>query len=210
MLTGDFNLHFDINNGFKNVTWTNLLLEYCFLQMIKLPTRVTAKSSSIIDHMYSTHPEPIIETCVPSISISDHVPVCFTRRTSQSSFGRHKTISYRSFKHFDEHAFVNDLISKELDKCETSIDPNVALEYLYQQINSAISKHAPLRCKRVKRDMLPEWFNDDIKQAIKLRDHCHKIQDFSKYRTHRNKVVNVIKRAKRTFYTHAVRKLPRI
>ena len=68
---GDFNLHFDINNGFKNVTWTNLLLEYGFSQMIKLPTRVTAKSSSIIDHMYSTHPEHIIETCVPSISMSD-------------------------------------------------------------------------------------------------------------------------------------------
>ena len=91
-----------------------------------------------------------------------------------------------------------------------NVNPNVALEYLYQQINSAISKHAPLRCKRVKRDKLPEWFNDDIKQAIKLRDHWHKIQDFSKYRTQRNKVVNVIKRAKRTFYTHAVRKLPRI
>ena len=71
ILIGDFNLHFDINNGFKNVTWTNLLLEYGFSQMIKLPTRVTAKSSSIIDHMYSTHPEHIIDTCVPSISMSD-------------------------------------------------------------------------------------------------------------------------------------------
>ena len=71
ILIGDFNLDFDINNGFKNVTWTNLLLEYGFSQMIKLPTRVTAKSSSIIDHMYSTHPEHIIETCVPSISMSD-------------------------------------------------------------------------------------------------------------------------------------------
>ena len=98
-----------------------------------------------------------------------------TRITSQLSFARHKTFSYRSFKQFDEHAFVNDLFSKELDKCKTFIDPNVALEYLYQQINSAISKHAPLRCKRVKRDKLPEWFNDDIKQAIKLRDHCYKI-----------------------------------
>ena len=73
---GNFNLHFDINNGFKNVTWTNLLLEYGFSQMIKLPTRVTAKSSSIIGHMYSTHPEHIIETCVPSTSMSDHFPVC--------------------------------------------------------------------------------------------------------------------------------------
>ena len=82
--------------------------------MIKLPTRVTAKSSSVIDHMYSTHPEHIIETCVPSISMSDHFPVCLTRITSQSSFGRHTTIGYRSFKHFDEHAFVNDLLSKEL------------------------------------------------------------------------------------------------
>ena len=65
-----------------------------------------------------------------------------------------------------------------MNKCETFIDPNVALEYLYQHINSVISKHAPLRCKRAKRDKLPEWFNDDITQAIKLRDHCHKIHFF--------------------------------
>ena len=99
---------FDKDNGFKNVTWTNLLLEYGFSQMIKLPTRVTAKYSGILDYMYSPHPEHIIETWVPSISMSGNFPVCLTRRTSQSSFSRHKTISYRSFKHFDEHAFVND------------------------------------------------------------------------------------------------------
>jgi len=86
--------------------------------------------------------------------MSDHFPFCLTRRTSQLSFGRHNTISYRSLKRFDEHAFVNDLLSKELDKCETFIDPNVALEYIYQQINNAISKHASLRCKRVNGSMM--------------------------------------------------------
>ena len=128
-----------------------------------------------------------------------------TRITSQLSFGRHKTFSYRSFKQFDEHAFVNDLFSKELDKCKTVIDPNVALEYLYQQINSAISKHAPLICNRVKRDKLPEWFNDDIKKILNFVIIVIRIQDFSKYRTQRNKVVNMIKRAERTFCTHAIR-----
>jgi len=86
-----------------------------------------------------------------------------------------------------------------------NVNPNVALEYLYQQINSAISKHAPLICNRVKWDKLPEWFNDDIEKLLNFVIIFIKNQDFSKYRTQRNKVVNMIKRAKRTFCTNAIR-----
>ena len=43
-------------------------------------------------------------------SISDHFPVCFSRKINNKiSESDHITTSYRSFKTFNEDAFINDL-----------------------------------------------------------------------------------------------------
>ncbi len=51
-------------------------------QFVNECTRVTSQTSSIIDHVYSSHAENITECVVPSHAVSDHFPVCFTRRVN--------------------------------------------------------------------------------------------------------------------------------
>ena len=46
------------------------------VQIITTPTRVTAKSETLIDHIYTSNPDCIIKHSVPCYAASDHYPVC--------------------------------------------------------------------------------------------------------------------------------------
>ena len=106
ILMGDFNI--DLTSS-TNDKWMNLIQLSDLTQLISSPTRTT-QSSSIIDHVYTSNPEHITESFVPHYTISDHFPVCFTRKVlSKISKNKHITTTYRCFKTFDENLFLTDL-----------------------------------------------------------------------------------------------------
>ena len=103
---GDFNFDLSMNTNRK---WLNLIELFDLSQLISQPTQVTI-SSTILDHVYTSHPENNSESFVSHYSISDHFPVCFSRKINNKiSKSDHITTSYRSFKTFNEDAFINDL-----------------------------------------------------------------------------------------------------
>ena len=105
---GDFNI--DLRSC-TNHKWLNLLQLFDLSQLVTEPTRVTQTSSSLIDHVYSSNPENISECFVPFYSISDHFPVCLTRKIScKVTKSEHTTSSYRCFKNFNEAMFLSDLL----------------------------------------------------------------------------------------------------
>ena len=53
-------------------------------QLVQTPTRITDTSETLIDHAYSNIPENIVSVTVPHYSVSDHYPVCVTRKVSKS------------------------------------------------------------------------------------------------------------------------------
>ena len=61
----------------------DMISEYGLQQLIKTPTRVSKTKLSIIDHIYTNKIETILDTNVPNYSISDHMPICFTRFTGK-------------------------------------------------------------------------------------------------------------------------------
>ena len=58
--------------------WTNIINMYYLRQVIIRSTRVTASSESLIDHIYVSDVNNVIELCVPASTCSDHYPVCLT------------------------------------------------------------------------------------------------------------------------------------
>ena len=80
-------------------------------ELVTTPTRITAHSSAIIDHLYASSQDKITEKFVPNIAISDHFPICFTRSASKANYQRHThtTIKYRCYKKFNEDDFLFDL-----------------------------------------------------------------------------------------------------
>ena len=97
-------LNFDMSKN-PNRKWLDLTADFSLKQLVNKPTRVSSASSSIIDLLYKSHPERITEILLPHYCISDHYPICFTRKLNNKDltdkFNVHKTITYRYLGKFD-------------------------------------------------------------------------------------------------------------
>ena len=107
---GDINI--DAKNGLiTNTCWKQVTELNDLHQLITACTRITAHSETLIDHVYASCPQHIVESFVPQLAISDHFPVCFTRKASKNQIKRcsHKSITYRCYKRFNDELFLSDL-----------------------------------------------------------------------------------------------------
>ena len=71
---------------------------------------------------------------------------------------------------------------------------------------AVFDKHAPVMYKRVKRDTQLEWFNDDIKFAMKQRDKFHSRKDWNQYKYWRNKLTALLCTSKRNSFHDQLKK----
>ena len=68
-------------------------------QIIKSPTRITCKNTSLIDHILASIPSRISQHGVINVSVSDHQLIYCTRKINKiKTGGVHKHITFRSFK----------------------------------------------------------------------------------------------------------------
>jgi len=203
---GDLNIDY-----LKHVptSWATILTTHGFFQMITEPTRVTTTSVTLIDHIYTTNPENFIDIKVPCYAISDHYPICCTKKSKScqnNKTQRHKTISYRNFKHFDDNKFLEDLCKQPFDNIGNINDTSKALETWYSLFLEILNKHAPEVQRRIKKQKQPDWLNDEICQSRKQRDYYAKISNFSKYKEYRNKTTSLTRKSKTRLFKNAIEK----
>ena len=112
--------------------WNNEMSANNLTQLVEKPTRVTSTSSTTIDHIYTHRPAIITNIQILSLSISDHFPVCFTWKFSSNSdnWPLHPTIKYRSYKHFNDQLFLNDLGRQPWCVIDIYDDPGDSLDCL--------------------------------------------------------------------------------
>ena len=205
ILMGDFNI--DLLHC-TNKKWLNLVELFDLTQMVTKATRVTQTSGSIIDHVYSSNPENISECFVPHYSISDHFPVCISRKINcKIKKTEHTTISFRCFKNFNEESFTSEL-SNELSAFTLSqSDINDDVDSWYAIINKHLNRHAPIKTRRVKSKRLPDWFTPEIMKARKNRDNSKNKNNWTDYKRYRNMTKNLIRKAKRKHFSESVTNL---
>ncbi len=94
---------------------------------------------------------------MPHIGISDHFPVCYVRKhKSINHIKAHNTITYRSYKDFEEHAFPEDLKTVPRTFCEAFDDLNDSLACWKPVFLDTVNTHAPRKERRVKKQVQPE------------------------------------------------------
>ena len=107
ILMGDFNIDY---KSCINRKWFNMVQLFDLSQLVSEPTRITEISAIIIDHVYTNRPENVTECFISHFSISDHFPVCFTKKVNcKVTKNEHVTTTYRCFKQFEESVFLRDL-----------------------------------------------------------------------------------------------------
>ena len=125
-ILGDFNINLSLNDSYifskKDMSNNKSIpsdvksyYEFCtffsLLQLIKVPTRITCNSATIIDHILASYPERVTQQGIIDVGLSDHQLIFCTRKLSKIKRGTHKHIKFRSFRHYSADLFKETLTS---------------------------------------------------------------------------------------------------
>ena len=174
---------------------------YQLEQLISNPTRVTDKSSALIDLAFTNDVNNIAKSGVIHCGMSDHNIIYVVRKFVPPKRQEIKK-EIRNLKYFVAEHFIHDLSNMPWEDIENIDNPNVAWKFWESNFKTVLDRHAPIRHKRVKRSSIP-WLNSDIKQMMRNRD-FHKKQSVKHgsgyhwrlYQTLRNKVNTEIRKNK--------------
>lgn len=104
-ILGDFN----INYAGKDTNLLNCLKSFeninNFKQLIQTPTRITRKTSTIIDHLYTNSRNIALSGTINS-NISDHLPIFIIRKKPKITY-KSTTFTCRKLKYFDFNFYKN-------------------------------------------------------------------------------------------------------
>ena len=100
--------------------------------------------------------ENISRVHVCKITVSDHYAVFGNRKPNNCiKTNTHQTITYRSFKTFDETMFINDLHEVPWETIEAFEDINEIVEAWNNMFLEVINKHAPIKSLWKKENISP-------------------------------------------------------
>ena len=195
VITGDFNIDLLRPEQPQVKQYIDMLESLNLHQHVEQPTRITANSKTLIDHIISNIPSRVTHTGVlPCPTISDHdAPyACINVRITRFE-PRFKII--RNERQFVENAFLEDVAALPLNIVYSTDDADDKLEIFNRLFKSSIDRHAPLRKMKITRPPAP-WLNaEDIKQLQSERNKLRHLAHVTKkdsiwqlFREIRNKI----------------------
>lgn len=211
---GDFNIDLlsSTNNDAKYMR--RLLKAYNTIQHVNEPTRVTANTATLIDHI-------IAEKCVEiercgvvdassilderGIHITDHKLVyCCLKKQAQKKEANF--ITYRDFKNFNIDAALIDVRNVDWESAKDIQGVDNINSFICGNIKNIFDKHAPVVSKKVTKKKAP-WRNEEIiylnKIKNKLRNKYWKSrnrEDWANYKALRNRLNSKMRIAKRQYF----------
>ena len=208
-ILGDVNVNI-LNRTSNNNNLFKALKDLGLRQIVNSVTRPS--SSACLDNIYTNCQNSTTHCKVHEIGLSDHFPISFTLRKPKQSRNHHLVKTFRSFKNFDEHEFYQDLQSAPWSILDVFTDnPDSYLSNWYLIFNDVLDKHAPLITKRVKMEKQAPWWNSEINSARIIRNNALKkarksgsLGDWSSYKSSRNSVYYLIRKAKSEYFRNTL------
>ena len=201
---GDFNINLLAPSSLSHDI-TTMMSSFHFFQAVTDPTRVSSKSSSLIDHAYISNPS-LLRSCttVSPLGSSDHscVMLDLTWTALRPTRIRRKMWSYKSA----DWDGANELLPKSLDSPgpESLDDVDSHWDFWKSHFLSTMSTCIPSRTITIKKSL--PWINSDIVRVLRKRDYFFRLAKASfspsarlKYCNFRNKAVSLVRKAKSTF-----------
>ena len=162
----DFNLNLldhSLNNKVRN--YLNLIYKNSFIPTENKPTRVTRKTSTIIDHILTNlFVNTNFKTFIFKIDISDHFPICFLQLTSRPREENEVTyITKRVINNNAIELFKQELYKTSWDDVINNKNPNDAYNYFSHKLVILYDKYFPKRNIRIhKKDLQRLWITRGI------------------------------------------------
>ena len=208
-LAGDINFNYVFDESLSSNPISYIEQLYGLTQIVDKPTRVTDKTSSLLDIILTSDPMDHTHTEVLPFTFSDHY-IVYTCLNVVPKYGKHRTVTYRCYKQFDPSLFLDDLYDADIFK-DSSYSKFDGVEDLWSSWKTKFldisNKHAPIRTCRLKNRRNP-WITAEIVKLMYERDfiqqkaikyNCPIL--FDEYRRLRNLVTYSIDLNKRNYYT---------
>ena len=185
-----------------------ILNSFSFAQLIDDPTRITANSNSVLDHILTNSKTKVVNSGVLDLSLSDHQAVFFIKGRPKGGFSSDvKRQKKRNMKNYSKERLCNELRDVDWSPVFLARDVNMALEQFYLVFMSVIDSIAPYREFKPRQNSAP-WMCGEILAGIKKRDLLFKRfkksigngDIYREYCSQRNKVQRDIRFAKSNFF----------
>ena len=194
MITGDLN---------TDLLKPEELESFNLHQLVKIPTRITLKSRTLIDHIITNMPNRIIYTSVlpcPTVIDHDAPSACVNIRVPRFQ-PRFKMI--RDKKRSDDKAFIEDFSTLPFSVIYSTDDPHEKLCLFNCLFKICLDRRALLRRTKLTRPLAP-WLNAENIRQLQSETHlAHKTQlniVWQAFRDIRNSIKTTIKKLRRFFY----------
>ena len=146
---------------------------------MKSSTCETKTSSTLIDVILTNRVRSFRHSKTVETGISDFHKLVMTSFSSTYQRVRPTKIRYRSYKTFDENAFLPDLRTCPFHECLNLSDSERAYENFKQLFLDITNKHAPVKTKIVRANNAPfmnKEFSKEIMVRSKLRNKFNRLK----------------------------------
>ena len=178
---------------------------YGFKNIIKDATCFKGKPSCL-DVIVTDKPGSIAGTLNFNPGLSDFHH-CITAATKvHAPLFKPRMIMYRSYKHFSEESFKDDIENAPLHVCDLFDDVDDSVWFHNTLIKDVLDEHAPIKKKYIRSKQAP-FMNGELRKAINVKAMLHrkylKFKDdmhWKAYKKQRNLVTAMKKRSLKTYF----------
>ena len=216
-LIGDFNVDLlKIDEDSKSSSFFDNITSNLFVPHIIHPTRITSTTKTLIDNIFSNstnYKEGISGNL--TVSLSDHLAQFLLIPDECHHSTKKQNLYTRDTKNFDSDKFTQEFQQIEWSSilklhCN---DPNVAFEGFQATVDNLVNTYLPKRKmtkKEIKQKEKP-WISIEIQKLIQQRENLHKqfikaengtVKTLlhNRYKTLRNRIVNLCRQSKKVYY----------
>ena len=151
IFAGDYDMNMNLSPG--NVhgphqALSNFCDQFCLTNVIREPTRITARSESLLDAILVSHPERFAYYDNLKLGLSDH-DLVFAVCKQKLPKPKARILDYRSTKDLNANVFITALKDVQWDSAYAFNNPDDVWSHWAALLQQVIDKHAPVKRMRL-------------------------------------------------------------
>jgi exonuclease III len=213
-ICGDFNINLlKISTHQESNDFLNIMYEANYYPTITKPTRLTTRTSSLIDNIFSNILNNKLTPGILFNDITDHFPVFYFVNKDKHSETKNKSknnyYTKRKITNITMTSFENELNQTNWNEVLNNSSADDSYDVFINKFTNLYDKHFPKVRKKInKRKENKPWISAGIIKSIKTRNKLYikfiknpTELNKSNYVKYRNKLTNLIKVSCKTYYS---------
>ena len=190
----------------------NQMMSSLFLPTILKPTRITRKTATLIDNIFTNIENNVQMSGILFTDLSDHLPVfliCKNKETNTNGKSKDQTNMIRHINENHIRQFREDIESENWQHVNDIHKPNESYNTFKKAFTDKYNKHFPLRHIKTTRIRINQnpWITQGIAESSRKKNKLYKKflktpskRNEAKYKIYRNKLTHIVRIAKKNYF----------